>query len=129
MAIRLQAECGGGMSEMHDMMIKILEAHRDGRQIQSRVSGKTGPLPAGEWEDYPADGEPHFSFGNTEYRIKPTRCECRALTARVAQLEFALKTIVEHQKMLGGELAQWSTTRLIAEKALKQQEQRCEELK
>ena len=38
------------------------------------------------------------------------------------RLESALKTIIEHQKMMGGVIAQWSTTRMIAENALKEKE-------
>ena len=66
---------------IHDEMIEILAAHRDGRRIQVRrlVLDETPELCL--WHDYPSDeegGNPPCDWTNMDYRIKPgTVCKTR----------------------------------------------------
>lgn len=69
----------------------------------------------GDWESATGECLPSGSDG---IAVVPL-VEVEELTSRLRE---ALKTIIAHQKMMGGGLAQWSTTRLIAENALKQEE-------
>jgi hypothetical protein len=78
---------------------------------------KTYFIEPGDWEG--ATGE-CLPSGTEGIAVVPAD-EANALTKRVEKLEAALRTIVEHQKMMGGGLAQWSTTRMIAENAIKEE--------
>lgn len=48
----------------HDQMIALIEAHRDGKTIQYRLS------PKAEWRDRHLKSL-DFDFSDVEYRIKP----------------------------------------------------------
>jgi hypothetical protein len=69
----------------------------------------------GDWESATGECLPSGSNGIAVVPLNEVK-------NRISKLESALKTIIENQKMMGGGLAQWSTTRLIAENALKQEE-------
>lgn len=48
----------------HDEMIALIEAHRDGKTIQYRLT------PKAEWRDRTSSGMA-FNFADIDYRIKP----------------------------------------------------------
>jgi hypothetical protein len=49
----------------HEEMIALIEAHRDGKTIQYRLT------PTAQWRDRTLSGI-DFNFAEIEYRIKPT---------------------------------------------------------
>jgi hypothetical protein len=74
----------------------------------------------GDWEAATGECLPSGISGIVVVPVADVQEERLALTKRVEKLESALRTIIEHQKMIGGGIAQWSTTRMMAENALKQ---------
>ena len=52
------------MTQTHDEMIAVIQAHKDGKRVQWRNRGSE----QNEWRDATP---PTFSFGELEYRVKP----------------------------------------------------------
>lgn len=49
-----------------DEMIAVIQAHKEGKTVQYRVTAHWG---SGKWRDLV--GNPQWNFGSNEYRIKP----------------------------------------------------------
>ncbi len=51
----------------HEAMIEVIQAHKDGKQIQFTETGDE------RWTDYALGCDPTWNFGAYDYRIKPEK--------------------------------------------------------